>query len=317
MATLQTTTITGFLNLCQASSTTSVKCRLWYDNTTNSLNYVIADFSPGTWSTTGNMNVGRFNMHGTGTVNAGLTAGGRDGVPNIFRNTEEYNGNSWSNGGLLITCGYGVAMSGTQNSGLGINGAPSTNCTQEYNGNSWATGGATNVTTINRGATGTQNASLALGSPFPVTSQTEEYNGSTWSTGPNMNELCTKGIAAGTVNSALYAGGNACCTELYDGVAWTVASAGLSFPFPSPSGFGTGQTNALIASDNSLRQKVEAYNGVAWASQGDLNLRRRFFGAGAGSRSEGFVAGGCGDPGSTVTTEEFSSAATTSVRCLC
>ena len=56
--------------------------------------------------------------------------------------TEEYDGNSWANGGNLGTASSGIAGCGTQAAGFAAGGTEWKATTEEYNGTLWSAGGA-------------------------------------------------------------------------------------------------------------------------------------------------------------------------------
>jgi hypothetical protein len=72
-------------------------------------------------------------LAGAGTQNEGLAFGGFNG--SNLSCTEEYNGTSWSAGGLLITARQCLSGGGTQGAGLAFGGCSGSNlsCTEEYN----------------------------------------------------------------------------------------------------------------------------------------------------------------------------------------
>ena len=105
---------------------------IWYDSGKFYLG-TSQTFTPGVWSSGGNLGTARYALAGAGTQSAGLCAGGSDagGYSNV---TEEYDGTSWSSGGNLATARYGLAGAGTRSAGLcmgGWNGS-SLNVTEEY-----------------------------------------------------------------------------------------------------------------------------------------------------------------------------------------
>jgi hypothetical protein len=78
------------------------------------------------------MIIARYALAGAGTQNVGLATGGFTNV-NVSC-TEEYNGTSWSAGGVLIVARRYISAAGTQAAGLVMGGISNANlsCTEEY-----------------------------------------------------------------------------------------------------------------------------------------------------------------------------------------
>jgi hypothetical protein len=208
------------------------------------------EYNGTSWAIGGALNIARKCLAGAGTQNAGLVAGGYACVGSVFDPesstfvddcnnvscTEEYNGTSWSVGGVLITGRMELAGAGTQNVGLVAGGycifSQLYSCTEEYNGTSWSAGGA--LITARRwvSGAGTQNAGLATGGFSSATvTCTEEYNGTSWSAGGILITARSRQAAAGTQNEGLLLGGiqtfspGVSCTEEYNGVSWSAGGA--------------------------------------------------------------------------------------------
>jgi hypothetical protein len=121
----------------------------------------------------------RYNLAGAGTQNAGLAAGGNTGAGTALTCTEEYNGTSWSAGGVMTVSKFYLAAAGTQNEGIAFASYTKETCTEEYNGTSWSAGGAmSNSRYGSLAGAGSQNAGLAAGGTAGgvARSFTEEYN---------------------------------------------------------------------------------------------------------------------------------------------
>jgi hypothetical protein len=302
MANLQTTCITGHLNISSTTASPSIYRRMWYDPTLNQLKY---SYCGGTWSTGGNLTFSRVFAGSSkqGTSNSSLMFGGCRGntFPGtcILTCTEEYNGSSWSTGGAMIREMCGNAGAGTQNAALSIGGFYPQNspldsrtirCTDEYNGSTWSVGGAlSSVCRRGIAGLGSQNAALAAGGVCVVSPVgcTEEYNGSTWATGGALGAISTW-VGAGTQNAGLvFFGLNSC---EYDGTSW---SAGGCQNINQTSGGGGGTQNAaFIAGGDTILTCTEEYNGSTWSIGGALITGRSNLGSGDGGPTNGIIAGG-------------------------
>jgi hypothetical protein len=134
MAQLQSTGITGSFNLTAATANTGSVGNLWYNTSTNKLQY---SYCGGSWSSGGALITARCDLAGAGTNTAALAFGG-DISPTVVACTETYNGTSWSAGGALITARSNLAGAGTNTAALafgGNGGAPSypvTTCTETF-----------------------------------------------------------------------------------------------------------------------------------------------------------------------------------------
>ena len=76
------------------------------------------------------------------------------------KNTEEYNGNTWTAGNNMITYGRQRAQVGTQNASLLFGGYNTCDDTEEYNGTNFATAGNLAVGRYAMNGFGTQNAAF-------------------------------------------------------------------------------------------------------------------------------------------------------------
>ena len=78
---------------------------------------------------------------GAGTTTAGLIFGRYDGAPNYTNKTDEYDGSSWTVGGVMNTARYGLAGSGAQTAAMASSGynTGALSIAEGYDGNSWST----------------------------------------------------------------------------------------------------------------------------------------------------------------------------------
>jgi hypothetical protein len=117
-------------------------------------------------------------------------------------------------------------------------------------------------------------------------------------------------LGAGTNTAAIGAGGNTppdaavATVELWNGSSWTTGTS-MSNVRTQGTGFGT-QTSAIAcaAFPSPVRALTELWNGTSWTAQGTLNTARYEAAGGAGTSSDGIIAGGNSGTYSTAT-EEF------------
>ena len=274
MANLQTTTINGYLNLCQTPASPTAVGRMWYDGTSCTMKYTFCG-TLGAWS------IGAPGPYtfpfGAGTQNAGLGTNGYTSA--------EYNGSTWASAVSLRQGRGDGGSNGTQNAGLYSGGFGEDaygypifyRCTEEYNGSSWAYGGALPTEAWYYDGAGTQNAALLSGgaSSFEVNSfDTWEYNGSSWTqvSSPPAQRYCAP--LTGTQNAAVLGGGRnptqsrESCTEEYNGSSWATAASVL---VPRCTGaMSGGQNNAMKIAGNGISAdeagcRMEQYNGTSWS----------------------------------------------------
>ena len=197
------------------------------------------EYNGSTWTSTNNVNTGRFNMTAFGTEPAGVLSG--IGTPSVSYGgtTEEYNGSTWTTVTPYSSPDVNYRSScGTQTAGLLSGGvrspatpAENSNLVEEYDGTSWTSG--TNLPQYQsyNNQAGTQTAAINGGggkSPDGVTVSSNtislEYDGSTWTAGPNAN-LFSDNLNAfnggiGTQTSAMFSGGSGTGTVRYDGTTF-------------------------------------------------------------------------------------------------
>ena len=258
---------------------------------------------PGAWSSTNALNSEYPNgVAGAGTQTAGLAFNG-----SIFsaadRQTEEYNGTSWSIGGTpLSNSNYSnFDGSGTQNDAMLLGSVYGTGQSQNYNGSLWIVGGTMSNNLGFSGQAGASvNTSLAFGgydsNLNDNTTCTEEYNGTSWSSGGALATGRMSLAGTGTQTAALAVGGSisttaTSCTEEYDGTSW---SSGGALSTARRELAGAGIQNAALAFGGDVSGNVsctEEYDGTSWTVGGALSTARNCL-AGAGTPTSGLAAGG-------------------------
>ena len=116
-----------------------------------------------------------------GTQTAGLVFGRYDGAPNYTNKTDEWDGSSWTAGGVMITARYNLAGSGSQTSAMGSNGysTSTSNNAEGYDGSSWSTRPNTAGSRYQVAGAGANNTDcIAFGGSGNSTA-TEEFTGET------------------------------------------------------------------------------------------------------------------------------------------
>jgi hypothetical protein len=306
MANLQTTEITGFLNLCQVPAAPTTECRLWYDSTDCRLKYI---FSANAWALSpAALNCSRFGGGGAGDAGSALYFTGRPGcnLPTgcacYVTCTEEYNGSTWSTGGafpVTLPAGGG-STAGSQNAALAAGGdcglfpSQARNQTYEYNGSTWGSGGNLNTARFGNKGDGTQNAAFTIGSvagngpDFTFVRSVEKYNGSSWSNAGGLTCWRRSFGASGTQNAALLSGGveepnfglPLCDSLEYNGSSF---STGGNMTCRREDHAAGGSQNAAWAAGGTAFGSgfrcVEYYNGTTWSVGANLPPNANVFGA--------------------------------------
>lgn len=308
-----------------------IEGEIWYNTTTQTLK-VAPKISA--WASGGNMGTARYSMSGAGTQTAAIGAGGY--LPGLSpfagaRNTEEYDGTSWTNGGDMNQGKHEMGQCcGTQTATLastGYAGTANLNNSEEYDGSSWTATGALNTAkrSVFRGM-GTQTAGACIGgktdNPYPsFLTQVEEYDGSSWTEVTDIPTATAGGACSGTQTAGLVFGGsspsrNSTCLE-YDGTNWTSGGslpAARGAPQSSNGPGGTQTAAGQYGGSDSGGTKVTAcnnYDGTSWSSIPSLGTAKQD-GGGGGSQTAAIVFGGQ-NPGSPLRsnkTEEFTDAVT-------
>ena len=181
------------------------------------------EYDGSNWTSGGTMNVGRdgTSLHFGGVLTAGLVNGG--GTP-PYKQTEEYNGTSWSNANASSQHHYRTNITGTQTAafifgGYGIDpGGPQANLsvtfTEEYDGTNFSSGDS-----LLQGANaplGMSNSNKddstcaggfdqASGSRLSLT---QNYNGTAWATGASLGTARYAGTGGGSAAGGFVAAGN-------------------------------------------------------------------------------------------------------------
>ena len=234
------------------------------------------EFDGSSLSSGGNLNTARAQGGSSGNSGDGLVWAGASNE----KNTEQYNGTSWTETSDLASthrgCGNGAGSISNSKGGICAGAYPAVSTSEEWNitvntvtGAAWASGGNMNTArTENCGVSGTIPAAVAFGGYNPAaspkaTANSEEYNGTSWTEGNNL----------GTAR-------------------WDISGAGT-------------QTAALVAGGGSpgSTANCEEYNGTSWAEQNNLNTQGRA--RTSGTQTAGMVSGRKDVPGITVNCETY------------
>jgi len=252
-----------------------------------------------------------------GTQTAAFMSGGYVGANNQTRDTEHYDGSSWTSGGDLVAQGnnppggtYGGSACGTQTAGLFAGGSSqgSTdyyfNVSYEYDGSSWGSPATfTSPGLAYLSMFGTQTAAVSGGGTRPSQPRVRnyEYDGSSWSSAEDLPVGRSNASSAGTLTAGIIFGGvnpgvspsTLTTSKHYDGTNWT---AGGNMVFGSNGGGGNGtQTAALaIRGDNGSGDvaSCQIYNGTTWATTASAATVVSSLRNGAGTTSAALSAGG-------------------------
>ena len=155
----------------------------------------------------------------------------------------------------------------------------------------------------NRATFGTTTATVCAGKnpPSPTQVVVEEFNGTSWTEVTDLNTGRYEAAAIGILTAGMVAGGNPGykdITEQWNGTTWSEVNNLLTPRGQFKGSFGS-QTAAIVAggitaSPNVYSALTEIWNGSSWSETGDIGSPTRL-GAGGGSSSSGFCAGGRSD----------------------
>ena len=261
------------------------------------------EFDGSSLSSGGNLNTARAQGGSSGNSGDGLVFAGASNE----KNTEQYNGTSWTETSDMTAthrgCGNGAGSISNSKGAVVAGAYPAVATTEEWNitantvtGAAWASGGNVVNTRRNAGCLGTQTATLYAGGFGPPTiAHSEEYNGTAWTEGnnlPRQRECATTGF--GTQTAGAVSGGNAPdnitspysgysrSTDHYDGTSWSeggltnTARLGMASCGTLTAGFGAGGYHGANhpASPPSNTVNCEQYDGSSWTEVANLNTAK-------------------------------------------
>ena len=202
-----------------------------------------------------------------------------------------------------------MANAGTQDAQLsaggGVTGSGESSSSFEYDGSAWSNGGSLATARSAFGGAGTLTAGLAFGgraNPSPAgLSATEEYNGTSWTAGGSLNNARRYLSGFGTQTAGVGFGGQPGettpnGTEEYNGSSWTT---GNNTPNSGGNGQAGGTLTAGVASSGAVGGVVGFYDGTNWTT--GPTMVENLGGAGGGTQSDHWAAGGGPTSGNTRT----------------
>ena len=294
--------------------------QVWYNSTSNTAK-VRAALSSGVFSTAPSLSTVHTASGASGTsASAALVFGHTPPGPGS-RNTESYNGTSWTTVNPSVQDMDYCNGFGTQTSAVaaGDGGPTGANSTSLWDGTCWTSSNPTSTYSYARVGLGTGTSLGALYGGTPTggaQTRVEDWNGSSWSAGTAMGSGSSNMNGAGVVpNAALLFGGTSPVTgvsQLWNGSSWTTVN---SLTTNRGDGAGSGvSTNALLAGGGpGNNTNTETWDGTCWsANPGVLNIGRNSVPntMASATNSSTLVAGGTApsNPGQNV--EEWEGAGT-------
>ena len=264
-------------------------------------------------STGGNLNTARYQGGSAGNSGDGLVWAGASNE----KNTEQYNGTSWTETSDLASthrgCGNGAGSISNSKGGICAGAYPAVTTSEEWNitvntvtGAAWASGGNMNQDRyyMQGAGAGPQTAALGAGGYGPSNTShalTEEYNGTSWSEVNNLPRGMGRLFGLGTQTAAIFCGGFAQPNTMYnetweyDGTNWseggdmnTARGMGINFGTQTAGLIGGGGN---FGGSASVEAEVEEYNGTAWTEVNNIpNATRN--NASFGTQTAGVVTQG-------------------------
>jgi hypothetical protein len=263
----------------------------------------VEEYDGSSWTTGNALGTARPYGSGSGTLTAGLYAGGSPNASaaTSVANSEEYNGTNWSEGNDLNTARrfLGSAATAPQTAALVFGGdnapAPGTvrSFTETYDGTSWTEVGDLNTARRNMGGAGDFTSALAFGGslgPPGNSTATESWDGSSWSTSPaSLANARDSQPSIGTSTAALFVGGPNPAfpggwVEEYNKSTNVITAAAFSSGGSANTarrqlGYtGAGTQNAFMVyggfSPSGMLNASEEYGGATWTATPNLNTAR-------------------------------------------
>ena len=271
------------------------------------------EFDGSSLSNGGSLNTARTQLGTSGNSGDGLLFAGSSNE----KNTEQYNGTSWTETSDLTAthraCGNGAGSISNSKGALAAGAYPAVGTTEEWNitvntvtGAAWASGGNMNQDRYYMQGAGAapQTAALGAGGYGPSSTShalTEEYNGTSWSEVNNLPRGMGRLFGLGTQTAAIFCGGFAQPNTMYnetweyDGTNWseggdmnTARGMGINFGTQTAGLIGGGGN---FGGSSSVEAEVEEYNGTAWTEVNNIpNATRN--NASFGTQTAGVVTQG-------------------------
>ena len=305
--------------------TNPIAGEIWYNTTTNALKGQI--FQSAAWTTITSRNTTTRGSGQTGTVTAGLVTAGFTGSFPIIRNTEEYNGSTWTEVNDTGSDHYVASMSGTQTTAIIAGGyttpptpTPNSVAAETYDGTNWTSIPNINNRRYGMGNVGDSSLAIIFGGENPSsvnTTNTEEWNGSAWTEVNDMNTASNYRGSIGNSQTDCYAVGGlipgspnkTANVEQWDGTSWTAANSLNTAVFIQGT-WGTPTSGISVGGNGPASSQTEIWDGTCFSiSPASLNTGRDTAWNGFGtSGSNGILAGGYTGTANTNAVEEFQGA---------
>ena len=299
--------------------TNPVAGEIWYNTTSNVTKGQIIT-SLGSFSTAPNLN----NIHrasgASGTSANSALVFGSEAPGTAAKNTESYDGSTWTNVNPSVQdMDYSNGF-GTQTSAVaaGDGGPEGANSTSLWDGTSWTNSNPTTTYSYARVGlgTGTTLGTLYGGTPYTAPSTTvEEWDGTSWTAGTALPSGGANSGAAGLVTAALIFGGSEGPSQQNKTLSWNGSSWSSLNTLNTARSDGAGSgisTSALFAGGGPAGSTTtEVWDGTSWAANpGVLNTGRTAIPNTMASptNSSTLVAGGYSPSSSGLLTEEWTGA---------
>jgi len=266
------------------------------------------------WTAINSMQDGRYVGVGSGTNTSGLLYGGASGSPDTRRQTETFDGTTFSVGVLMASPRN--SMAGSKIGGTTAFAASTPGVTEEYQVSintitaaAWASTPSLGTARRQVGGFGhtTTTAVCACGQNPPALSNVEEYDGSSWSEVNNIPVARVKPFASGTLTAGLVGGGESgpspasqASAAEYDGTNWTATPA-IPQACLDPTSLGTQTASLVCVGPPSPDTAVLYYNGSSWTSGPAATPVKMASASGNGTQTEALVYGS--SPNQTTTLE--------------
>ena len=263
------------------------------------------------WSEQPDISTARYNFgNGVGTSTAALYFCGWNGAN--LNNTEEYDGSSWTNGGVYPTIARDLGGAGTQTAGLGMGGympspasaTPGLSCT--YDGSSWTAGPSMNTGRSQLATGGTQTAGIGAGGyrtpTTAVTGVTETFDGTSFTETADLGTARrVYGAISGTTSAFLAFAGSpkSALTEEFTSSANVITAAAWAAGGNVVEGranvacLGIQTASMMMGghTPSSSPTGSESYDGTSWSEGNNLAVAQDYA-AGAGTQAAGLCFGG-------------------------
>ena len=237
---------------------------------TSSPNLSAESYNGSSWTAITAMPANGDHTSGFGTQTAAVSAG--DGGPTPAKNSNLWDGSSWTAGNPTNQYGYAGVALGIEPAGMlatrfdGSGPGPA-NYVELFDGTCWSNSpNDLNTAGYNAEGCGIQTAAIIIGG-VGRGNATEEYNGGAWTSVNSTNSPQNAGNASGGQTSAVVFAGNAAICETWDGTCWTTNPGSMVSGRTNVNNTvgagpaGSSSTSLAIGGGSSPYQVVEEYSG--------------------------------------------------------